>query len=53
VTGIAFLIDLVVTLPVKATGSPVTFSMTSAYCLLVVGVAPSVNSAANRARAGE
>ena len=39
VTGIAFLINVVVTLSVRATGAPVTFSMTSGYCLLVVGVA--------------
>ena len=39
VTGIAFLINAVVTLCVRATGAPVTFSMTSGYCLLVVGVA--------------
>src|SRR5262249_1095224 len=39
VTGIAFLINVAVTLAVKASGSPVPFSMTSAYCLLVVGVA--------------
>jgi drug/metabolite transporter (DMT)-like permease len=39
VTGIAFLINVAVTLAVKATGNAIPFSMTSAYCLLVVGVA--------------
>ena len=39
VTGIAFLINVAVTLSIRATGAPVTFSMTSGYCLLVVGVA--------------
>ena len=39
VTGIAFLINVVVTLSIRATGTPITFSMTSGYCLLVVGVA--------------
>jgi drug/metabolite transporter (DMT)-like permease len=38
VTGIAFLINVAVTLSIRAT-APVTFSMTSGYCLLVVGVA--------------
>ena len=39
ITGIAFLINVAVTVAVKATGNAVPFSMTSAYCLLVVGVA--------------
>ena len=39
VTGIAFLINVAVTLSIRATGAPITFSMTSGYCLLVVGVA--------------
>jgi transporter family protein len=39
ITGIAFLINMVVTLSIRATGAPVTFSMKSVYCLVVVGVA--------------
>ena len=39
VTGIAFLINVAVTLSIRATGAPITLSMTSGYCLLVVGVA--------------
>ena len=39
ITGIAFLINGVVTLAIKATGASVAFSMTSAYSLVVVGVA--------------
>ena len=37
VTGIAFLINLVVTLSIRATGAPVNFSMKSALALVVVG----------------
>ena len=39
VTGIAFLINLALTLSLKATGAPVAFSMRSASSLIVVGVA--------------
>ena len=39
VTGIAFLINVVLTLSIKATGASVGFSMASAYALVVVGVA--------------
>jgi len=39
VTGIAFLLNVAVTLAIKATGAPVSFSMKSVYFLLVVGVA--------------
>ncbi len=39
VTGIAFLINVVVTLSIRATGAPVPFSMESAWFLIVVGVA--------------
>ena len=33
VTGVAFLINVVLTLSIRATGAPVNFSMTSAYSL--------------------
>ncbi len=39
VTGIAFLINVVVTLSIRATGAPIAFSMKSVYFLVVVGVA--------------
>ncbi len=39
VTGIAFLLNVVLTLSIRATGAPVAFSMKSAYSLVVVGVA--------------
>ena len=39
VTGIAFLINVVLTLSIKATGASVGFSMASVYALVVVGVA--------------
>ena len=39
VTGIAFVINVGVTLLIKTTGAPITFSMKSAYFLVVVGVA--------------
>ena len=39
VTGIAFLLNVVLTLSVRATGAPIAFSMQSAYSLVVVGIA--------------
>jgi drug/metabolite transporter (DMT)-like permease len=39
ITGIAFLLNVVVTLAIKATGAPVSFSTKSVYFLLVVGIA--------------
>ena len=39
VTGIAFLINVVLTLSLRASGAPIAFSMKSAYSLVVVGVA--------------
>jgi drug/metabolite transporter (DMT)-like permease len=39
ITGIAFLLNVAVTLAIKATGAPVSFSTKSFYFLLVVGVA--------------
>ena len=39
VTGVAFLINVVLTLSIKVTGAPIGFSMASAYSLVVVGVA--------------
>ena len=39
VTGIAFLINVVLTLSIKATGASVGFSMASVYALVAVGVA--------------
>jgi len=39
ITGVAFLINVVLTLSIRATGAPIGFSMASAYSLVVVGVA--------------
>ena len=39
ITGVAFLINVVLTLSIRATGAPIGFSMKSAYSLVVVGVA--------------
>ncbi len=39
VTGVAFLINLALTLSIRASGAPIAFSMNSAYSLVVVGVA--------------
>ena len=39
VTGIAFLLNVALTLSIKATGAPIDFSMKSAYSLVVVGIA--------------
>jgi transporter family protein len=39
ITGIAFLLNVAVTLAIKATGATVSFSTKSVYFLLVVGVA--------------
>jgi drug/metabolite transporter (DMT)-like permease len=39
ITGVAFLINVVVALSIRATGAPIAFSMKSFYFLLVVGVA--------------
>ena len=39
VTGIAFLLNVVLTLSVRVTGAPMAFSMKSAYSLVVVGIA--------------
>lgn len=39
VTGIAFLLNLALTLSLRITGAPIVFSMTSVYSLVVVGVA--------------
>ena len=39
VTGIAFVINVALTLWIKASGAPVAFSTKSAYSLVVVGVA--------------
>jgi transporter family protein len=39
VTGIAFLLNVAVTLAIKSTGAPVTFSTQSVSFLVVVGVA--------------
>jgi uncharacterized membrane protein len=39
VTGIAFLLNVLLTLSIRATGAPLPFSMKSAYSLVVVGVA--------------
>jgi drug/metabolite transporter (DMT)-like permease len=39
VTGIAFLINVALTLSLRASGAPVPFSIKSAYSLVVVGVA--------------
>jgi drug/metabolite transporter (DMT)-like permease len=39
ITGVAFLINVVLTLSIRAMGAPIGFSMKSAYSLVVVGVA--------------
>jgi len=39
ITGVAFLINVALTLSIKATGAPIAFSTQSAYSLIVVGVA--------------
>jgi bacterial/archaeal transporter family protein len=39
ITGIAFLLNVVLTLSIKVTGAPIAFSMKSAYSLVVVGIA--------------
>ena len=39
ITGIAFLVNVVVVLSIRATGTPIAFAMTSAVSLVVVGVA--------------
>ena len=39
ITGIAFLLNVALTLSVRATGAPIAFSMKSAYSLVVVGIA--------------
>ena len=39
VTGIAFLLNVALTLSIKVTGAPMAFSTKSAYSLVVVGVA--------------
>jgi uncharacterized membrane protein len=39
VTGIAFLLNVGLTLSMKVTGAPMAFSMKSAYSLIVVGIA--------------
>ena len=39
ITGVAFLINVALTLSIRATGVPIAFSMASAYSLVVVGVA--------------
>jgi drug/metabolite transporter (DMT)-like permease len=39
VTGIAFLLNVLLTLSIRVTGAPLPFSMKSAYSLVVVGVA--------------
>ncbi len=39
VTGVAFLINLALTLSITVSGAPIAFSMKSAYSLVVVGVA--------------
>ena len=39
VTGIAFFLNVVLTLSIRATGAPLAFSMKSVYSLVVVGVA--------------
>ena len=39
VTGVAFLINVAVALSIRAFGTPLTFSVTSAYFLIVVGLA--------------
>jgi drug/metabolite transporter (DMT)-like permease len=39
ITGVAFLINVVLALSIRATGAPIGFSMTSVYSLVVVGVA--------------
>jgi drug/metabolite transporter (DMT)-like permease len=39
ITGIAFLLNVVLTLSIRVTGAPIAFSMKSAYSLVVVGIA--------------
>jgi drug/metabolite transporter (DMT)-like permease len=39
ITGIAFLLNVALTLSIRATGAPIAFSMKSAYSLVVVGIA--------------
>ena len=39
ITGVAFLANLALTLTMKATGSPVTFTTQSVYLVIVVGLA--------------
>jgi bacterial/archaeal transporter family protein len=39
ITGIAFLLNVLLTLSIRVTGAPIAFSMESAYSLVVVGVA--------------
>ena len=39
ITGIAFLLNVVLTLSIRATGAPIAFSIKSGYSLVVVGVA--------------
>ena len=39
ITGIAFFLNVMLTLSVRATGAPIAFSMKSAYSLVVVGIA--------------
>ena len=39
ITGVAFLANLALTLTMRATGSPITFTTQSAYLVIVVGLA--------------
>jgi transporter family protein len=39
ITGIAFLLNVLLTLSIRVTGAPIAFSMESAYSLVVVGIA--------------
>ena len=39
ITGIAFFLNVVLTLSIRATGTPLAFSMKSVYSLIVVGTA--------------
>ncbi len=39
ITGVAFLANLALTLTMKATGSPVTFTTQSVYLVIIVGLA--------------
>jgi uncharacterized membrane protein len=39
ITGIAFFLNVVLTLSIRSTGAPLAFSMKSVYSLVVVGVA--------------